>query len=98
MKITIHSDTTFLICDELGNLLDGADFGLYQEDTRFLSRYELTLSEQQLLPLAAQVTAPFAATHILTNPPLPNIPLGRLGIIRRRHVNAGQQEPTEMAT
>lgn len=98
MRITIHSDTTFLICDELGNIHDGGDFGLYQEDTRFLSRYELTLSGQQPLTLAAHVTAPFAATHILTNPALPDIPLGKLGIMRRRHVNAGLQEEIEITS
>lgn len=96
MRITIASDTTFLICDDLGNVLDGTELGLYHEDTRFLSAYELTLDGQAPLLLAAHPTAPFSATHFLTNPILSNVPRGRLGIIRRRHVNAGMQEEIEI--
>ncbi|HLJ80775.1 MAG TPA: glycogen debranching N-terminal domain-containing protein, partial [Ktedonobacterales bacterium] len=96
MRITIQSDTTFLICDPLGNILDGTEHGLYHEDTRFLSTYELTLDGRTPVLLAAHPTAPFAATHVLTNPILPNVPRGRLCLIRRRQLNMGMQEEIEI--
>jgi hypothetical protein len=43
LRITINEDTTFLITDELGNVPEGAELGLYHEDTRFLCGYWLTL-------------------------------------------------------
>ncbi len=96
MRITISSDTTFLMCNELGDVLDGTELGLFNEDTRFLSTYELTLDGQAPLLLAAHPTEPFAAAHFLTNPVLANVPRGSLSIIRRRHVNAGPQENIEI--
>lgn len=96
MRITISSDTTFLLCNDLGDVLDGTELGLYNEDTRFLSAYELTLDGQAPLLLAAHATSPFASAHFLTNPSLPNVPHGSLSLIRRRHVNAGMQEEIEI--
>jgi len=95
MRITINSDTTFIMSDDLGNILDGTELGLYHEDSRFLSTYELTLDGQLPLLLAARPTAPYAAAHFLTNPILPAVPRGQLSLIRRRQVGDGMREELE---
>jgi glycogen debranching enzyme len=96
MRITINSDTTFIMSDDLGNLHDGTELGLYHEDTRFLSVYELTLDGHTPLSLAARPTAPYAAAHFLTNPILPAVPRGQLSLIRRRQVGDGMREEIEI--
>ncbi len=97
MRLTIHSDTTFLICDELGDVIDETEAGLYHEDTRFLSAYTLLLDDHAPLPLAARATAPDAAAHYLTNPALPQTPRGQLSLVRRRAVQVGMREEIELA-
>ena len=65
MRITINEDTTFLISDEFGNIPEGAELGLYQDDTRFLSRYELSLNDEMPLSLAARPTDYYVATNVM---------------------------------
>lgn len=97
MRLMIHSDTTFLICDELGDVQDETEAGLYHEDTRFLSAYTLLLDNSAPLSLAAHATAPDSAMHFLTNPALPQTPRGRLSVIRRRQAQVGLREEIEIA-
>ncbi|MGZ6392437.1 MAG: amylo-alpha-1,6-glucosidase [Ktedonobacterales bacterium] len=96
MRITINSDTTFLISDEFGNIPVGTEFGLYQEDSRFLCRYDITLDGQKPLLLAANATESYAAMHFLTNPALPQVQRGMLSIIRRRAIGDELHEEIEV--
>ena len=96
MHITINEDTTFLIHDEFGNVLEGAELGLYQEDTRFLSRYELSLNGEMPLSLAARATDYYAATNVMTNPALAGVPPGVLSIVRQRFVGHGMHEDLDI--
>jgi glycogen debranching enzyme len=88
VQITINNDATFLTCNELGDVPDGLELGLYAQDTRFLSRYELLLGGQRPLLLAARATDFSAATHFLTNAVMPGVPRGRIGLVRRREIGA----------
>lgn len=90
--ITINHNTTFLISDELGNIPEGKEFGLYHQDTRYLCRFELRLDGQSPLPLAARATDHYTADYFLTNPVLPAVPRGQLSIARRRWVDRGMRE------
>jgi glycogen debranching enzyme len=96
MRITINAGTTFLISDKAGNVPEGTELGLYHEDTRFLSRYELSLDGQPPLALTAQASDPYAAVYFLTNRVLHGVPHGQLGIIRRRRVTDGLHEELEI--
>ena len=96
MRVTINSDTTFFLCDDLGDVPDGSECGLYHEDTRFLSSYALTLDGLAPLLLAGRAATPYAAVHFLTNPMLPRVPRGRLSVIRRRQVTEGMHERIEI--
>jgi glycogen debranching enzyme len=96
MRMTINSGATFLISDDLGDIPDGTELGLYHEDTRFLSAYTLTLDGAPPLVLGAHPTASFASAHFLTNPILPAIPRGQLSLIRRRVLGDGMREELEI--
>jgi glycogen debranching enzyme len=96
MQLMINRDATFLISDELGNIPDGADFGLYLADTRFLRRHELTLDAQPPVALGARATGQESAAYFLTNPALPRVPRGVLSIVRRRSIGRGLREELEI--
>jgi glycogen debranching enzyme len=96
VRITINEDTTFLIADELGNIPEGAELGLYQDDTRFLSRYELRLNDELPLALAARPTDHYAATNVMTNPALAGVAPGDLIVIRQRFVGHGMHEDLDI--
>ena len=90
--ITINHNTTFVISDDLGNIPECKEFGLYYQDTRYLCRFELKIDGQIPVPLAARATDHYAADYFLTNPALPSIPRGQLSIVRRRRVDNGMRE------
>ena len=96
MRLVINEDTTFLICDEVGDVPRGADFGLYYEDTRFLSAYSLRLDGRAPVFLSARPTDSFSAAHFLTNPALPGAGAAWLGIVRRRQVGRGLHEDIDI--
>jgi glycogen debranching enzyme len=96
MSLVINRDTTFLISDELGDISDGTELGLYVDDTRVLSRYALTLDHRQPLLLAARAIEPASALHVLTNPALAKAARGSLSIVRRRHIDDGLTEDLEI--
>jgi glycogen debranching enzyme len=96
VRLVINEDTTFLICDEVGDIPRGGDFGLYYEDTRFLSAYSLRLDGRTPVFLSARPTDSFSATHFLTNPALPGAGLAWLGIVRRRQVGRGLHEDIDI--
>jgi glycogen debranching enzyme len=96
VRLVINEDTTFLICDEVGDVPRGADFGLYYEDTRFLSAYSLRLDGRAPVFLSARPTDSFSAAHFLTNPALPGAGAAWLGIVRRRQVGRGLHEDIDI--
>ncbi len=89
MKLVISEGTAFLICDGTGDIPPGADFGLYDRDTRFLSGSQLRLDGLPPVLLAARTTATYETVHLLTNPALPGAPRSSLGIIRRYLIGEG---------
>jgi len=92
MSITISEEAFFLVCDDRGDVPPGAEFGLYDQDTRFLSRYELRLDGQRPLLLAARAIAAHESLHFLTNPVLPGVGSGQLVLVRRRSLADGMAE------
>jgi glycogen debranching enzyme len=92
MAITINESTTFLICDERGDVQEWTEDGLYAEDTRFLSRYQLRLGGLEPIVLAADTVDYHTAEHFLTNPELEGVPGSSLGIVRRRRVGEGMRD------
>lgn len=96
MKITINKGTSFLLTDLSGDIIPGEEFGLYHQDTRFLSTYRLTIDGVKPVLLAARQVKHYLALHHLTNPPIGDIPQGQLSITRRRFVGDGLHEDIDI--
>ena len=62
-KLTILEGSTFCICDELGDVTGYTD-GLFAEDTRFLSRLQLTINGARPLLLSSALPEVAAARGI----------------------------------
>ena len=69
--VTLVEGVTFALSGRTGDIRPGAEQGLFFRDTRFLSRFELTVDGQALEPLSAALTAPFSATFVGRRPPRP---------------------------
>ncbi|HZC06115.1 MAG TPA: glycogen debranching N-terminal domain-containing protein [Ktedonobacterales bacterium] len=95
MPITISGHKTFLICDDLGNIREGTVQGLYHEDSRFLSTFDLRFDGQPPIVLTARQVNASASAHFLTNPALADVPSGQISLTRQRVVGDGMREEIE---
>jgi glycogen debranching enzyme len=94
-RFTLKHGNTFLLADALGDI-QGSDDGLYSNDTRMLSRLELSIASRRpsLLGAAISQDNTLFTTH-LTNLPLPAlgeqaIPQGVIHIERSRFLWDGR--------
>jgi glycogen debranching enzyme len=100
----LKHDDMYLLCDAYGDIhTDGRGLGLYDGDTRFLSRYEMRLNGARPIVLRTGNAADYRGTLHLTNADLwlkaadgddPEIVLRRhsLGVVRERFVATGYSE------
>jgi glycogen debranching enzyme len=98
VQITINEDTSFFIVDELGDASAGNEQGLYYEDTRFLSVYQLRLDGHELRPLTARTLEHYHAVHLLSNPVGEKLAPESLTIARHRLVGQGLHEDLEVTS
>lgn len=94
-RFTLKDGDTFLLADALGDVHDHQD-GMFTNDTRVLSRFELSIANRPVSLLGAAVSPDNTTftTH-LTNRPLPAlgervIPQGVIHIERRRLLSGGR--------
>ena len=92
---TILEGSTFCICDELGDVRD-TTHGLFADDTRFLSRLELTIDGRRPMLLSSGSVEYFSAAYFLRNPLTDRLPLDSLLIKRERFVGNGMQDHLEL--
>src|SRR5258705_6724512 len=92
---TILEGSTFCICDELGDVRE-LTHGLFADDTRFLSRLELTIDGKRPLLLSSGTVEYFSAAYFLRNPLTDRLPLDSLLIKRERFVGNGMQDHIEV--
>jgi glycogen debranching enzyme len=90
MALTILEGSTFCICDEIGDL--GAGGGLFADDTRFLSRFELMIDGERPLLLSSGRVEYFSAAFYLRNRPSAHLAQDTLAIARERFVGPGLTE------
>ena len=90
--IAILEGRTFLFSDALGDVPPGSIGGLLHDDTRFLSRWELTLGGRPLSLLQSRAVDHYSAAFFLTNPDLPGIRANSLTVRRLRFVGGGLHE------
>jgi glycogen debranching enzyme len=92
--LAVKEGPTFLYCDLEGNLDHGGDYGLglYSRDTRFLSRFRMTVNGRDPVLLSSSSERAFMSHVDLTNPDLYEgealvVPQQTLNIRRIRAIN-----------
>ena len=96
MNVTISEGDSFLICNEIGDVLPGKEAGLYGQDTRFLSRYEIFVNDQKPNALTGRPVGFHSAVHYLTNAHIDDFPDEALSIARKRFVGDGLHEDLDV--
>jgi glycogen debranching enzyme len=90
--VAILEGRTFMVSDALGDVPSGSVGGLIHEDTRFVSRWELTVAGSPLSLLKSGEVDYDSAAFFLTNPDLPGLPANSLAVRRLRLVGDGAFE------
>jgi glycogen debranching enzyme len=91
--LTILEGSTFCLCDERGDIGDGA-CGLFAEDTRYLSRLELVVDGKRPLLLSSGRVEYFSAAFFLRNDVTDRLAQDVVSIDRRRFVGAAGMADT----
>src|SRR5947208_68386 len=91
MTVTILEGSTFCLSDEVGDL-DGQTNGFFAEDTRFLSRFVLTINGARPLLLSSGKVEYFSAAFYTRNPRAGGLGQDVLSIERRRFIGEGMQD------
>jgi glycogen debranching enzyme len=91
MDVTILEGGTFCISDERGDIAEPTA-GYFEADTRFLSRYVLTINGARPFPLSHGKVEYYSAAWFLRNPPTGGLGQDEVSISRRRFVGDGMQD------
>jgi glycogen debranching enzyme len=93
-SIAILEGRTFMLSDSCGDVPPGSVGGLLHNDTRFVGRWELTMSGKPLTVLKSAVVDYYSASFFLTNPELPaaGIRANSMAVQRLRFVGDGVDE------
>ena len=91
MALTILEGSTFCVSDERGDIVDPT-MGFFAHDTRFLSRWALTVNGTRPLLLSSNRVDYFSAAFYLRNPVVGGLGYDELSIRRDRFVGDGMQE------
>jgi glycogen debranching enzyme len=91
VALTILEGSTFCVSDERGDITDPV-MGLFASDTRFLSRWVLTINGASPLHLSSDKVEYFSAAFYLRNPVVGDLGPDELSIGRDRFIGDGMQE------
>ena len=83
--VTVIEGGAFCVSDATGDVTPGGAQGLFHQDARVLSRWELRLDGQPLDALSVQQPEAFSARFVLRRPP-------KLLVVRERLVTSGMRE------
>jgi glycogen debranching enzyme len=91
-QATLVEGSTFCISGRAGDIRPGVEQGLFFQDTRFLSQFELGVDHAPLQPLLAQSSAPYTAIFMARVPPAAGAADSTVLVTRRRYVGNGMRE------
>jgi glycogen debranching enzyme len=91
VALTILEGSTFCVSDDRGDIVDPGE-GLFAEDTRFLSRWVLTINGASPLHLSSDKVEYFSAAFYLRNPIVGGLGPDEISIGRDRFIGDGMQE------
>src|SRR5439155_11739102 len=90
--VQVLSGSTFVLSDPRGDVLEGSLGGMFFEDTRFLSRFLLTVNGERMSLLSSGTTDYDHAAFFLVNPDMDGIDNRSLSIYRHRVIGDGMTE------
>jgi glycogen debranching enzyme len=91
-SVTLVEGSTFCIGASNGDLLPSTMHGLFFNDTRILSRWEMRVDGHPLQPLVVEHEDPFSASFVCRTPPRPGRADSTVLVQRRRYVGDGMRE------
>jgi glycogen debranching enzyme len=91
VALTILEGSTFCVSDDGGDIAEPV-MGLFANDTRFLSRWVLTINGARPLILSSDKVDYFSAAFFLRNPVVGDLGPDELSVGRDRFVGDGMQE------
>jgi glycogen debranching enzyme len=91
VALTILEGSTFCVSDDRGDIAEPV-MGLFANDTRFLSRWVLTINDARPLILSSDKVDYFSAAFFLRNPVVGDLGPDELSVGRDRFVGDGMQE------
>jgi glycogen debranching enzyme len=91
VALTILEGSTFCVSDELGDI-SGPTMGLFADDTRFLSRWVLTVNGARPLILSSRKVEYYSAAFFLRNPVVGDLGHDEISIARERFIGDAMQE------
>lgn len=91
MALTILEGSTFCVSDERGDIVEPT-MGFFAQDTRFLSRWLLTINGERPLTLSSSKVEYYSAAFFLRNPVVGDLAQDELSIARERFVGDAMQE------
>jgi glycogen debranching enzyme len=90
--VTLVEGSAFCISGRSGDVSPGTPQGLIFRDTRFISRFELRVNDQQPEPLATAPGDPFSCTFVSRTRPRPGRADSHLLVFRQRYIGRGMRE------
>ena len=90
--VAVVDGATFMYSNAIGDVPGGTIGGLVHDDTRFVSRWVLTINDAPLLLLGADTVDYYSAAFFLTNPERPGLRANAIGVRRQRFVGDGMHE------
>jgi glycogen debranching enzyme len=91
VALTILEGSTFCVSDERGDIVEPT-MGFFAHDTRFLSRWALTINGARPLMLSSRKVEYYSAAFFLRNPVVGDLENDELSIGRERFVGHAMQE------
>lgn len=90
--VTLIEGSTFCIGQPTGDIRPGPPHGLFFQDTRILSRWEMRIDGHPVAPLMVEHSDPFAATFVCRARPRNGRADATILVQRRRYVGEGMRE------
>ena len=90
--VNVLEGSTFMVSDVRGDVQESTVAGFFHDDTRYLSRFVLTVDGAKLDPLTADNINYYSAAFYLTNPELPELKQRSFSVRRARFIGDGLTE------
>ncbi|WHZ23824.1 MAG: hypothetical protein OJF47_002936 [Nitrospira sp.] len=98
--VTINCGSTFLLSEFDGSITDATDQGFYSQDTRYISRYQLSINGAPWVLLNSGAVAYYASRTYLVNPKILTdqglIAAGTVGLVLGRRVGESFHEDLDI--